>query len=72
MNDQEGLAIAIDEAKISYGEGGIPVSNTRCSHIVNILRWGIGRSRLGVKKWRAVRSGPQHESSTRLSYSPCM
>lgn len=25
MNDQEGLAIAIDEAKISYGEGGIPV-----------------------------------------------
>lgn len=51
MNDQEGLAIALDEAKISYGEGGIPVSNTRCSHIINILRWGIGRSRLGVKKW---------------------
>lgn len=26
MNDQEGLAIAIEEAKISYEEGGVPVS----------------------------------------------
>lgn len=25
MNDQEGLAIAIEEAKTSYKEGGVPV-----------------------------------------------
>ena len=31
MDDQKGLAIAIEEAKISYKEGGVPVSNTRCN-----------------------------------------
>jgi hypothetical protein len=25
MNDQEGLAIALEEAQISYREGGVPV-----------------------------------------------
>jgi hypothetical protein len=26
MNDQEAFAIAVEEAKISYKEGGVPVS----------------------------------------------
>jgi hypothetical protein len=30
MNDQEGLAIAIEEAKMGYQEGGVPVSVPRC------------------------------------------
>ena len=25
MNDQEGFAIAVEEAKIGYSEGGVPV-----------------------------------------------
>lgn len=27
MNDQEGFAIAVEEAKLGYEEGGVPVSD---------------------------------------------
>jgi cytosine/creatinine deaminase len=29
MNDEEAFAIAVEEAKIGYKEGGVPVSNPR-------------------------------------------
>lgn len=32
MNDKEAFAIAVEEAKISYGEGGVPVSKHKQTH----------------------------------------
>jgi hypothetical protein len=29
MNDQEGFAIAIEEARLGYNEGGVPVRSPR-------------------------------------------
>lgn len=45
MNVQEGFAIAVEEAKLSYQEGGVPVNIARLLHIPwNLIR--INRSEL--------------------------
>lgn len=31
LNDQEGLSIALEEARIGYEEGGVPVSSLDCT-----------------------------------------
>jgi hypothetical protein len=57
MNDQEGLAIALEEAKISYQEGGVPVSITGYNHLLHHLTLATGGSRLGLEGWEASRTG---------------
>ena len=33
MDDAKGLAMALEEAELGYQEGGVPVSETRSTHI---------------------------------------
>ena len=42
MNDQEAFAIAVEEAKISYAEGGIPVRLP--TTLIHILSWQLRRN----------------------------
>lgn len=42
MDDQEGFAIALEEAKISFEEGGVPVL-ARASSLDNLSRSDVAR-----------------------------
>jgi hypothetical protein len=57
MNDQEGLAIALEQAKIGYREGGVPVSITGYNHLLHHLTLATGGSRFGLKGWEASGTG---------------
>jgi hypothetical protein len=71
MNDQEGLAIALEEAKIGYQEGGVPVSITRQDLPTHKSELSIDWSGLSLKGWKIAGAGSQLESSEGLSYPPC-
>jgi hypothetical protein len=68
MNDPEGLAIAIEEAKMSYQEGGVPVSVSCCTLVCHYLILAIDRSSLGLKGWQITWTRAQYEGSERLSH----
>jgi len=68
MNDQEGLAIALEEAKISYQEGGVPVGAALVSKDGKLL--GRGRN-MRVQKGSPIHHGETSalENSGRLHAS---
>ncbi|KAI9053354.1 hypothetical protein LZ554_002313 [Drepanopeziza brunnea f. sp. 'monogermtubi'] len=68
MNDQEAFAIAVEEAKISYREGGIPIGAALVSRAGTLL--GCGHNQR-VQKGSAIHHGETSalENSGRLQAS---
>ncbi|TVY49925.1 Cytosine deaminase [Lachnellula cervina] len=68
MNDQEGFAIAVEEAKIGYNEGGVPIGAALISKDGKLL--GRGHN-MRVQKGSAIHHGETSalENSGRLPAS---
>jgi hypothetical protein len=54
MNDQEAFAIALDEAKLSYQEGGVPVNHPAIPNSLFISSQVLTDMRLGQLWYRKM------------------